>query len=118
MPRSRDRLSRPGFQEGRARLRNSAEARFDGLLQPALKNYRKANGRIFPKEGMQLQPFFAAGVDQGALQQLQVVRVEMFKNLRMGGEGAITQVAVVDSEFDAEIVIGPNGFGFSGGPRK
>ena len=106
------------FRKAMARLRNSAEARFAGQLQPALKGYLKANGGIFPKEVMQLQPFFAAGVGPAALQHLQVVRADMFKNMRMGGEWAITQVALVDSEFDAQIVIGPNGFGSYGGPRK
>lgn len=106
------------FRKAMARLRNSAYARFAKLLQPALKEYMTANGGRFPQEVLQVQPFFAAAVDPAALQNLRVVPASRIKNVRMGGEWAITQVAVVDSEFDAHIVIGPHGFGSYGGPRK
>ncbi len=106
------------FRMAMARLRNSAYSRFGKLLQPALKEYMKANGGRFPQEALQVQPFFTAAVEPAALRNLQVVRANSIKNVRMGGEWAITQVAVVDSEFDAHIVVGPNGFGSYGGPRK
>lgn len=106
------------FRKAMARLRNSAYARFGKLLQPALKAYLKANGDRFPKEVLHVQPFFTTAVDPAALQNLRVVPTSSLKNMRMGGEWAITQVAVVDSEFDARIVIGPNGFGSSTGVRK
>ncbi len=106
------------FRMAMARLRNSAYSRFAKLLQPALKEYMKANGGRFPQEALQVQPFFTTAVEPAALRNLQVVRANSIKNVRMGGEWAITQVAVVDSAFDAHIVVGPNGFGSYGGPRK
>ena len=106
------------IRKAMARLRNSAYARFGKLLQPALKDYLKANGDRFPQEVLHVQPFFTAAVDPAALQNLRVVPASSIKNVRMGGEWAITQAAVVDSEFDAHIAIGPHGFGSYGGPRK
>jgi hypothetical protein len=106
------------FRKAMARLRNSAYTRFGKLLQPALKDYMKANGDRFPQEVLHVQPFLTAAMDPAALQNLRVVPASSIKNVRMGGEWAITQVAVVDSEFDAHIVIGPNGLGSYGGPGK
>lgn len=106
------------FRKAMARLRNSAYSRFAKLLQPALKDYLKANGDRFPQEVLHVQPFFTAAVDPAALENLRAVPASSIKNVRMGGEWAITQATVVDSEFDARIVIGPQGFGSYGGPRK
>jgi signal transduction histidine kinase len=107
-----------GFRLAMARLRASAEARFAKILQPALKAYVDANGGAFPTDVAQLQPFLSESVPPAVLQHYKVVPASEVKSVRVGGDWAITQVSVIDSEFDSHIVIGPRGFGSYGGPQK
>ena len=94
-----------------ARLRASAEEKFAKLMQPALRAYLDANSGAFPQEVIQLQPYFGQPVDPAALQHYKVVRAAEIKSVQVGGEWAITQASVVDSDYDSHIVIGPRGSG-------
>jgi len=101
-----------------ARIRAAAEGRFAKILQPALRAYMDANTGSFPKDVGQLQSFLGAGVELAALQHYRIVRSSEIRSVRVGGEWAITQASVVDSEFDSHIVIGPDGFGSYSGPYR
>jgi hypothetical protein len=106
------------FRKAMAHLRGAAEARFAKFLQPALKAYIDANAGSFPTDVGQLQLYFAERVDPVALYHYKVVPADDIKNVHVGGQWAITQTSVIDSEFDSHIVIGPNGFGSYSGSHR
>jgi hypothetical protein len=99
------------FRAALARIRSQAEKRFAEVLEPALLAYMDANNGTFPRDVSKLQPFFGGAGDPAALLRYRVVPAIEIQNVRVGGDWAITQVSVVDPEFDSHIVIGPHGFG-------
>lgn len=105
------------FRAALARIRSLAEKRFAEVLEPALLAYMDANNGTFPSDVSKLQPFFGGAGDPAALLRYRVVPANEIQNVRVGGDWAITQVSVVDPEFDSHIVIGPHGFGSYSGPH-
>jgi hypothetical protein len=99
-----------------ARIRAAAEKRFTKILHPALVAYMKANAGAFPKEVGDLQRFLGESIDPALLQHYKIVGANTARVL-VGGEWAITQASVVDSEFDFHFVIGSDGWGY-GGPSQ
>ena len=104
------------FRIALARLRASGERRFADKLSPALRAYLDTNAGVFPKDVAQLKPFFTQPVDLAALQHYKIVRADSERSVRVGGDWAITQASLIDSKYDAHVVIGPHGFGAYGGP--
>ncbi len=106
------------YRRALARLRGAAERRFAAIAQPALKAYLSDNKGIFPSQTAQLQPYFADAGSAAILQRYKIVQAEEVKNVRVGGDWAITQTSRVDSEFDSYMVIGPNGHGSFTKPKR
>jgi len=106
------------FRIALARLRTLAEARFAKILLPALNAYLAANQNTFPSDVSQLGAFFTESVEPAALQHYQIVRANEIRSVKVGGEWAITQASLIDSEFDSHVVIGPSGYGSYGGRRS
>ncbi|MCI0744281.1 MAG: sigma-70 family RNA polymerase sigma factor [Verrucomicrobia subdivision 3 bacterium] len=100
------------YRRALSALRASAENKFiTTLLQPALKEYGRANNGQFPADLSQLQPYFKSSVDAAILQRWEVAPAATVKALGMGGDVIITQKAPVDDLYDTRFGIGPNGFG-------
>ncbi|HEY0966538.1 MAG TPA: hypothetical protein VGD88_04035 [Opitutaceae bacterium] len=99
------------------RMRSLAEARFAKLVQPALRDFIRANNGEFPRDMMQLRELVGAEIDDEMLQRYRVVPAKTPEEVKaeggasMGGKWQITQVSLVDSEYDRYSVIGPFGFG-------
>lgn len=93
------------------KLRASAEKRFAGMAQPALRAYLDANGGEFPKDVSQLMPYFAHPIDPLVLHRYKVVPASEVKNVGVSGAWAITQRSLIDSVYDSHSVIGPRGYG-------
>jgi RNA polymerase sigma factor (sigma-70 family) len=95
-------------------LRGTAENEFSFKAFPALQKYMNANNGAFPTDLSQLEPYFDAPVDASILQRWQIVPASQEPNFRFGGDYLITQKAAVDDEMDAQIGIGPSGYGSAG----
>ena len=93
------------------KLRASAEKRFAGMAQPALRAYLNANRSEFPKEVSQLLQYFDGPIDPLVLQRYKVVPASEVKNVGVGGAWAITQQSLIDPAYDSHSVIGPDGYG-------
>jgi hypothetical protein len=93
------------------KLRASAEKRFAGMAQPALRAYLGANRGEFPKDVSQLMQYFAGPIDPLVLQRYKVVPAIEVRNVGVGGAWAITQQSLVDPAYDSHSVIGPDGYG-------
>lgn len=93
------------------KLRTSAEKRFAGMAQPALRAYLKANRDEFPQDVSALLPYFDNPMDPLVLRRYKVVPASEVKNVGVGGVWAITQQSLIDSTYDSHSVIGPRGHG-------
>ena len=99
-----------------SKLRGRAENRFAKVLFPMLQGYIRANGGKFPSDTSQLQPFISGDIDVAMLQRYKVVPQSVIPNVRMGGDSVMTQVGLVDSQYDQTSVIGPRGTGTTSVP--
>jgi len=93
-----------------SKLRGRAERRFALSAQPALQAYIAAHG-VFPATLSDLKPHLAPVVQDAMLDRYRIAAASDLRNIRMGGDFIVTQRAQIDSEYDAVIGIGPNGFG-------
>jgi hypothetical protein len=93
------------------RVRNAAEEKVAGLVQPALEQYLKANNGAFATDLAQLQDYLKAPLDPAILQRFGILPADAVPNVRMGGDWIITQKTFVDSDYDLHFVIGPTGYG-------
>jgi len=105
------------FRSALGKLRYLAEARFAQGLQPALRDYLRANVGSFPSDTQELLPFVGGEIDAAMLQRYRVVPskskeyVEIHGGASVGGDWAITQASLIDSEYDSSWFIGPLGIG-------
>jgi RNA polymerase sigma factor (sigma-70 family) len=101
------------YRRALSRLRDAAESTFiRTALQPALSQYKQANNGQFPTDISQLQPYFNPPVDDSILQRWEVAPQSTVPSLGMGST-MITQIAAVDSDYDARYALG-NGWGTAG----
>jgi RNA polymerase sigma factor (sigma-70 family) len=99
------------YRRALSNLRTAAENDFIGnALQPALKQYAQANNGQFPTDLAQLQQYFNPPVDPSVLQRWQVSPQSALPGVEVGGS-MVTQVAPVDSLYDARFAVGMNGVG-------
>jgi RNA polymerase sigma factor (sigma-70 family) len=107
------------FRRAMSALRGAAENKFGNMLQPALKKYMSANGDKFPTDLSQLQPYFKSAVDDAILQRYAILPATDLPYMKVGtGDWIISQRTAVDQDFDSRIVVGPNGWGSTGGAWK
>ena len=99
------------YRKAMGRVRNAAEDKVAGLMQPALEQYLKANGDKFPTDLSQLQNYLKTPLDPTILQRFGIFPSEAVPNVGMGGDWIITQKTFVEPEYDLHFVIGPNGHG-------
>jgi len=102
-----------------SKLRYAAITRFAKELQPGLMAYERDNpGKTPSGGGRDLQPFTNGILDESLIQRYFVAKQTDYPELGVGNQWVITQISMVDSEFDTRIVIGPFGFGHYGpGPQ-
>jgi hypothetical protein len=70
-----------------------------------------ANPGQFPTDLSQLQPYFNPPVDPSILQRWEVAPKAAVPSLGMGGDWIITQVAIVDADYDERYGVGLGGYG-------
>jgi RNA polymerase sigma factor (sigma-70 family) len=99
------------YRKAMARVRNAAEDKVAGLVQPALEQYLKAHGDKFPTNLSQLQDYLKTPLDSAILQRFGIFAADAVPNVRMGGDWIITQNSFVDPDYDMHFVIGPSGHG-------
>ena len=99
------------YRKAMGRVRNAAEDKVAGLVQPALEQYLKANGGTFPTDLAQLQDYLKTPLDPAILQRFGIFPADAVPNVRVGGDWIITQKTFVDPAYDTHFVIGPNGHG-------
>jgi len=99
------------YRRALGKLRARAESQLAKRVQPALREYLQSNGGVFPTNTQELQLFVGGEVNREMLGRYTIVPASEIKNVRMGGEWAITQRELIDSDYDSHSVIGPNGFG-------
>jgi RNA polymerase sigma factor (sigma-70 family) len=87
-------------------LRGSAENQFASMLSDALQKYAAENGKQFPTDLNQLQPYFAAPVSEAILERWQIASGKKFPGV---GDWVVTQKTVPDEAFDSRITVGLNG---------
>jgi RNA polymerase sigma factor (sigma-70 family) len=108
----RDKLETPeDYRRAMGRLRNAAEDKVAGLVQPALEKYLKTSNGTFPADLSQLQSYLKTSLDPAILQRFGIFPADAVPNVRMGGDWIITQHSFVDPDYDMHFVIGPNGHG-------
>ncbi len=98
------------YRRALASLRDAGENKFGNMVETALQKFYQANGKQFPTDFAQLQPYFDSPVDDAILQRWEITPASTVPNLGMG-DPIITQKAPVDDMFDQRIAIGPNGYG-------
>jgi hypothetical protein len=103
--------SEEDYRRAMAKIRSIAEARFAKALQPALREYLTANDGRFPASTSELQTFAGTEIDAEMLRRYHVAPASDISNVKVGGDKIITQVSVVDREYDSLTVIGPRGYG-------
>lgn len=99
------------FRQALSRLRGAAEKRFALKAQGALAVYMRDHNGAFPGNAIELTPHFEGGIDQDVLRRYHIVAADKFPKVRVGGQWALTQGALVDSKYDSRLIIGPNGYG-------
>lgn len=99
------------YRRALGKLRSLTELKFAKVFQPMLREYTDANGGKFPSDISQLQPLIRGDIDVAMLQRYKVVPAKEVDSVSVGGDWAITQVSVIDSDYDSHSVFGPNGFG-------
>lgn len=100
------------YRRALSTLRNAGENKFAStLLQPALKEYMRANNGQFPTDLSQLQPHFKSPVDNAILERWEIMPAEKIKSLGLGGDVIISQKAAVDDVYDTRFAVGPSGRG-------
>lgn len=99
------------YRKAMGRVRNAAEDKVAGLVQPALEQYLKAKNGTFPTDLAQLQDYLKTPLDPAILQRFGIFPADAVPNVRMGGDWIITQKTFVDPDYDTHFVIGPNGHG-------
>jgi hypothetical protein len=99
------------YRKAMGRVRNAAEDKVAGLMQPALEQYLKANNGTFPTDLAQLQSYLKTPLDPAILQRFGIFPSEAVPNVGMGGDWIITQKTFADPDYDLHFVIGPNGHG-------
>jgi RNA polymerase sigma factor (sigma-70 family) len=108
----KDKLETPeDYRRAMGRLRNAAEDKVAGLMQPALEQYLKASDGRFPHDLSELQAYLKTPLDPAILQRFAIFPADAVPNVRMGGDWIITQQTFVDADYDLHFVIGPNGHG-------
>ena len=101
------------FRRAMASLRSAAEQRFISLLQPALNEYLKANGKQFPTDMDQLHPYFSQPIDEAILQRWKIIGGNNAPVRMNGSDWVVTQKAPVDDVFDTSFSVTENGEGSS-----
>ncbi len=105
------------YRRAMGRMRSLTQARFAKFLQPALADYLRTNNGEFPSDTMQLRGFVGTEIDDEMLRRYRVVPAKSPEEVMatggasVGGKWQITQVSLIDSEYDSHSVIGADGFG-------
>ena len=100
------------YRRALSTLRTAGENKFAStLLQPALKEYMRANNGQFPADLSQLHPYFISPVDNAILERWEIMPAEKIKSLGLGGDVVVSQKAAVDDVYDTRFAVGPNGRG-------
>lgn len=94
-----------------AALRAAGENRLIKAIQPALKEYVRANGGAFPADPTQLQPLVPAQIEPAMLQRYRVAPASAVPTVGVQGDSIITQAVVIDSEYHVTLVLGKDGMG-------
>jgi hypothetical protein len=115
--KSPDLQSEEDYRRAFASLRNTAANKLALKVQPALARYLEANNKTFPTDVNDLLPYLEPK-DPALLSRYAVVPSSKVMSVKMGGDWIVTQKAPVDSEFDTQFVIGPNGFGSCSWPKE
>jgi len=94
-----------------SRARSRAQVHFAlNVLEGALRQFGSDNQGQFPTDLSQLTPYFKSPVDASALQGWAIVPANSFSGrMRMDGDWAITQKALVNAEMDKRVVVGMHG---------
>ena len=101
------------YRRALSTLRNAAENQFAGMINIALQKYLQANGKQFPTDLAQLQPYFDSPVDVAILQRWEIVPAKTIPSLGFGLDSIITEKTAVDDLFDQRMAIGSNGYGIT-----
>lgn len=90
--------------------RSAAQSYFGNLtLWPALRTFAKQNQGQFPTDISQLEPYFTTPVDSASLQDWTIVPMNSLPaGIRVDGDWAITQKALVNPAIDGRHVLGIN----------
>lgn len=100
------------FRRAMASLRASAEQDFITLkLEPAMKEYSKANNGQIPTGMDQLQPYFSQPIDEAILQRWKIVDIKSAPIKTAGSSWVVTQKAPVDDVFDTRFSVTLRGTG-------
>jgi hypothetical protein len=103
--------SEEDYRRAMAKIRSIAEARFAKALQPALREYLTASDGRFPASTSELQTFAGTEIDAEMLRRYHIAPASDISNVKVGGDKIITQVSVIDREYDSLTVIGSKGYG-------
>jgi RNA polymerase sigma factor (sigma-70 family) len=100
------------YRRALSKLRSIAQGEFVAQLKPALNQYMQANNGQFPTDLSQLQPYFAAPVDDAILQRWEITTQATVPSIGVGQNGMmITETAAVDDIFDTRDVVSSDGTG-------
>jgi len=100
------------YRRALSKLRSIAQGEFVAQLKPALNQYLQANNGQFPTDLSQLQPYFAAPMDDAILQRWEVTTQATVPSIGVGPNGMmITETAAVDDIFDTRDVVSSDGTG-------
>lgn len=105
------------FRRAFASLRNTAANKLAPKIQQALSRYMEGANKSFPSDMNSLIPYMDPK-DPALLSRYAVVPSSKVTSVKMGGDWVVTQQGTVDSEFDNQFVIGPNGFGSCSFPKE
>lgn len=98
------------------RLRTAAEHRFAKAVQPALRDYIKASGGIFPSDPMQLQSYAPREIEPAMLQRYRVAAASEVPTIGVEGHWMITQRHIIDPDYHTTFVISSDGLGSTSTP--
>jgi hypothetical protein len=104
------------YRRAVASLRNSAANKLAPKIQQALSRYMEGANKSFPSDVNSLVPYMDPK-DPALLSRYAVIPSSKVMSVKMGGDWVVTQLSPVDSEFDNQFVIGPNGFGSCSFPK-
>lgn len=97
-------------QEVRARrvfsyLRRHAKANFGLKLHNALKDYWHNHNGLFPKDVMELKPYFVDPVDGSLLRRYEILHTGSVQSIPTPDTVVLAEIAPVDPQFDTRLLL-------------